>query len=309
MATTVGKITASSPNKRRRIGGALKHSPSSHEDIAKEEEHGDSEVESGDDSGNSEDFSGFSSPVERPADHLALQSGAVNGTTQNRDRGSSSQSDVKLRRVGAKRPLRDEWYEVERSSKRSRHQRRMQDESDESEEVVSEHGEAQNEEIRRIAKLAIKSSRHLNEIDSLMLYAKIGGNTADVALRELCKVFSFLWSTGTMIASSNATENQVTVCKWLRKHSFEVEKMLHERIQGNNVRRTQQSISIYMQLVKSQIASSSEHWARYWNGKCYFRNLMRALVWNRNVGPMQYFVRTYANKYDDVRYYTLATLG
>ena len=308
MATTVGKITASSPNKRRRIGGAVKHSPSSHEDIAKEE-FSDKKVESGDDSENSEDFSGFSSPVERPADHLALQSGTVNGTTQNGDRGSSSQLDVKLRRVGAKRPLRDEWYEVERSSKRSRHQRHMQDDEDDEDEAVSEHGEAQNEEIRRIAKLAIKSPKHLNEIDSLMLYAKIGGATTDVALRELCRVFSYLWSNGSMIASSNATENQVTVCKWLRKHSVELEKTLHARIQGNNIRRTQQSISIYMQLVKSQISSSSEHWARYWTGKCYFRNLMRALVCNRNVGPMQYFARTYANKYDDVRYYTLATLG
>lgn len=164
-------------------------------------------------------------------------------------------------------------------------------------------------DVEQLGEEIPKSPKNYNAIATLLRCANGKDNLATPALVSLCRAFSLLWVQGRFSLSKNANANERTVIEWLKSRSGDFEKCLAERIHCSRPPRQQQSITLYMQLVKSQLASGSPSWVEAWTGKCYFRDLVSAILSCDNGNATRIFAEEYVNNFADVKYYTLNALS
>ncbi|KAL9054918.1 MAG: hypothetical protein Q9162_003859 [Coniocarpon cinnabarinum] len=164
-------------------------------------------------------------------------------------------------------------------------------------------------EIRALGEKITESPQNYNKLETLLQIASTSPATADNAISALCDAFSVLIAEGNMVKSKCANESEKMVCDWLRQKNYRFDLMLFERLGSSNLSKCAEAAGVIMQLVEAEIASRREDWVESWMGNGYFRRFITAIVeGSASSVALHTFKTHYANKFDDVKYYTLCIL-
>ena len=157
-----------------------------------------------------------------------------------------------------------------------------------------------------------ESRRHYNNIVTLLTYLRDDlsedqrGLAAAVAL---CRVFCRLMVTGSLTKSREAPENEIIILEWLKSRFQEYTEALLDILPKDDSVKQSTSLTLLMRLVKESAAHLRFGEDSIWRGGLFAKVIRRLVEAECGDAVRAEFVEKYVEEYDDVRFYTFATLA
>ncbi|KAI9778511.1 MAG: hypothetical protein M1839_008041 [Geoglossum umbratile] len=156
----------------------------------------------------------------------------------------------------------------------------------------------------------LESRRHYNNIATLLSIGrddgKKGGEDPTAAI-SLCRVFCRLMANGNMSATKGASDAEVTIVHWLKAKYGDYLEMLLATLRGHSIGKGT-ALTLLMRLVKNEGDCLRAGQDYFFPTKLYSRVLQAALEDHGASETIDELVQKYVTEYDDIRFYTLATI-
>ncbi|KAF2836573.1 CBF-domain-containing protein [Patellaria atrata CBS 101060] len=162
------------------------------------------------------------------------------------------------------------------------------------------------EEILNLESQITASRKYLNNITALLSFTQneeTEDETRMLAAIALCRVFSRLFTDGSLNQGKHNSKEERTVVQWLcvKYHSY-VQTLLGLLVQDDPARQTSTFVLI-MQLLKGEVIQMKAQDDFSWNSGI-FRSLLSALLSAEKPGViLRELVDKYVNVYGDIRFY------
>lgn len=157
-----------------------------------------------------------------------------------------------------------------------------------------------------------ESRKNYNSISTLLEYAQDADDEIQenmVAVEALFRVFCRLMAAGSLIKSSDSSENEATVVQWLKERYQDYKSLLLELLGKADAAKQSTALTLLLRLVKKEKAFLSTSDDAVWRSGV-FAKLIRALLADTTADETrQEFVTEYLGKFHDVRYYTFEHLA
>lgn len=167
--------------------------------------------------------------------------------------------------------------------------------------------------VKALEAAIAESQKHYNNIATLVARAKEEasstrpGNEATVAL---CRIFSRLQAEGRLAKSRSTTsEKEELITSWLRARAKEYRHILKGMIENEAGQRAELALTLAMQLVKQEIATSRTTAESIWKSGAFPEYCNAALKSRDGTGLLTFFVEKYVQLYDDVRQHTFVRIA
>ena len=166
-------------------------------------------------------------------------------------------------------------------------------------------------EILLLENQILESREHYNSIVTLLDYSKIhdAGDQREIASAvALCRILCRLIAAGSLDASRNLADNEVTIVHWLQKRLVDYETSMLCMLVCQDISKQVTAMTLLMRLTKAQAENLRLQEDAVWlHG--IFKKILRSLVDNSPSDEKRAeFVEKYLVKYDDIRYYTFTLL-
>ena len=167
-------------------------------------------------------------------------------------------------------------------------------------------------DILQLEKKILESRTNLNNITTLIKYCNKSGDPEErdlVAAVALCRVFCRLMARSNLDASPVSSENEATIVEWLKERYQDYKLTLLKILVQKDTTRQFTALTLIMRLTKEETTHLNAMDDTVWR-RGVFAEFLRALVEVDDGEQIRAeFVETYVEKFDDVRYYTLARLA
>ena len=166
-------------------------------------------------------------------------------------------------------------------------------------------------EVLLLESQIVGSRLHYNHITTLLEYAsskKEADERDVVAAVALCRVFCKLMVQGSLILSSQAPENEITITQWLLQRYQDYQKTLVDLLNGG-AHRQSTALTLIMRLLKDEATYLKSGDQSIWQGGIFPR-LIAALSESTQAQEARIeLAEKYLEQYHDVRYYCLKELS
>ena len=166
-------------------------------------------------------------------------------------------------------------------------------------------------EVLLLESQIVGSRLHYNHITTLLEYAssKNGSDERDVvAAVALCRVFCKLMVQGSLVHSPQASENEITITKWLLQRYQDYQKTLFDLLSSEAPRQST-ALTLIMRLLKDEATYLKVGDLAIWQSGIFPR-LIAALSESGQAQEARVeFAEKYLEQYHDVRYYCLKELS
>jgi U3 small nucleolar RNA-associated protein 19 len=172
----------------------------------------------------------------------------------------------------------------------------------------SEGSEDPNAKILLMEQGILESRKNYNDITALLTMARDhqeGNSESMLATIALCRIFVRLLAQGSLITKKSLSEKDSVVVGWLRDHLSQYKSLLLSLLGDDDVAMT--ALTLCMRTLKAEGEYLYDK-EEYTFPRTFLEEIIVKVLVQSNDEIVRAYIEEYAESYDDVRYYTFASI-
>jgi U3 small nucleolar RNA-associated protein 19 len=173
----------------------------------------------------------------------------------------------------------------------------------------SEDEEDPNAEILLMEQGILESKKNYNNITVLLRKAADltpGNPEAMLSTVALCRIFMRLLAQGSLVSKKSLSEKDQIVVRWLRDQFGQFKDVLLDLLGEDDVAAT--GLTLCMRILKSEGEYLRDE-PVYAFPREFFGRIVKNIIASENDELRKIYIEDFAEQYDDIRYYTFASVA
>ena len=165
-----------------------------------------------------------------------------------------------------------------------------------------------SENILMMEQRILESKKNYNDITVLITTAsqfRTGNPESMLAAVTLCRVFVRLLAQGSLIAKKTLSEKDAVVVGWLRDQLSQYKAILLTLLKEDDVGMTALTLCMRMLKAEGEYLYDKEE---YTFPRAFLDDIVSAILISDARDIVKAYIEDYAEQYDDIRYYTFASV-